>query len=362
MQSFQRFLCATFAVLMLGTSMHVRAAVFCVKTAAELTGYLGQAQSNNQNNTIKIVAGTITPSAGFAYSMTNAFNLDIEGGWSDVCSTQKPSAALTIFDGTSANAVTALGLATYGSGNITVRYLTFQHYHTIANAVSMHASQTGDLRLENCLFIHNTTAFTGNPSNLVTMGNSGGSGSVYFLDNAAIDNTVSDAAPGTIVSLKGGGSAAATCNLCANNNTVSGNALSSGSSGAVLIEGIEVTGSLIRANLANNIFWGNRGTDLYINYSTTVLVANDIGTEDGTSEAAGSAGNISTDPLFVDSASGNYRLHAGSPASDVGENLPPGTVRSYDLDGSARIDGAIVDLGAYEFHDMIFDDGFDKGN
>lgn len=357
MQSFHRFLRATFAILMLGTSINVNAAVFCVKTAAELSGYLGQAQSNNQNNTIKIVAGTITPSTGFTYSMTNAFNLDVEGGWSDDCSTQKPNAVLTVLDGTSANTAHALGLTTNGSGNITIRYLTFQHYHTIANAVSMHASQTGDLRLENCLFIHNTTAVTGNPSNLVAMSNSGGSGSVYFLDNAVIDNTVSDAAPGTVVSLTGGGSAAATCNLCANNNTVSGNTLSSGSPNAVVIEGVGIS----EVNLGNNIFRGNGGTDLYIVYSPTMLIDNDIGTEAGDPPAAGSSGNINVDPLFVNTAADDYRLRATSPARDVGDNTPPGTIRNYDLDGTARIESAIVDMGAYEFHDIIFDDGFDMG-
>jgi hypothetical protein len=119
----------------------------------------------------------------------------------------------------------------------------------------------------------------------------------------------------------------------------------------------------VHTNLANNIFWNNGVADLYIaNASHPTLLNNDIGIEGGTLPSAASANNVSIDPLFVSSALRNYRLRATSPARDVGDNSPPGTVRNYDLDGTVRIDGAKVDMGAYEFHNMIFDDGFDKGN
>jgi hypothetical protein len=69
-------------------------------------------------------------------------------------------------------------------------------------------------------------------------------------------------------------------------------------------------------------------------------------------DQTGINGNISRDPGFVDSGSGNYRLAAGSACIGAGDdsapNLPPS-----DLDGKSRITRgrggvAHVDIGAYE--------------
>jgi hypothetical protein len=59
--------------------------------------------------------------------------------------------------------------------------------------------------------------------------------------------------------------------------------------------------------------------------------------------------NIDSDPLFVDIASGNLQLQAGSPCIDAGNNnaLPPGIIT--DLLGNPRISGIAVDMGAYEY-------------
>jgi hypothetical protein len=69
----------------------------------------------------------------------------------------------------------------------------------------------------------------------------------------------------------------------------------------------------------------------------------------------GATGNITenncihSDPLFVNAAGGNYRLQAGSPCIDRGNNsyVPAGV--TTDLDGNPRIQNGTVDLGAYEY-------------
>ncbi len=74
----------------------------------------------------------------------------------------------------------------------------------------------------------------------------------------------------------------------------------------------------------------------------------------------GGIGNIDADPLFVDPDNGDYRLQAGSPCIDAGDNTAVPEDLTTDLDGNPRFleipetpdtgNGTlpIVDMGAYE--------------
>lgn len=59
-------------------------------------------------------------------------------------------------------------------------------------------------------------------------------------------------------------------------------------------------------------------------------------------------GNIDSDPRFIESFSGNYRLDSTSPCIDAGTNVSSILI-STDLDGNPRYQGKSVDMGAYEY-------------
>jgi len=69
----------------------------------------------------------------------------------------------------------------------------------------------------------------------------------------------------------------------------------------------------------------------------------------------GTGGNISADPLFLESSTGStYRLQGASPAIDTGyngsPNLPPRDLSDNPRIVDGNLDGtAVVDMGAYEF-------------
>jgi hypothetical protein len=58
-------------------------------------------------------------------------------------------------------------------------------------------------------------------------------------------------------------------------------------------------------------------------------------------------GNQLSPPLFVNAAAGDYREAAGSPTIDAGAVDP--AIGTLDLAGNPRVQGATVDIGAYEF-------------
>ena len=113
--------------------------------------------------------------------------------------------------------------------------------------------------------------------------------------------------------------------------------------------------------LVNCILWGN-SSSIYNATATPTVTHSAVQWPSGVYTGTG---NIALEPLFVASLSagqaptstGNYRLTAGSPTIDAGNNLSVGV--STDRDGYARIldgdgDGdAVVDMGSHEFWGLV---------
>ncbi len=132
------------------------------------------------------------------------------------------------------------------------------------------------------------------------------------------------------------------------NCTVSGNAPAAGSGTAPVPFIMNIFQS--SATVENSIIYGNEGvnravldtlaSESFVRYSLVQGM-----------EADASDHNLAgdTDPLFVNTAAGDYRLQACSPAINRGaDSLLPGEL-TQDADGNPRTVHAVVDLGAYEF-------------
>ena len=149
------------------------------------------------------------------------------------------------------------------------------------------------------------------------------------------------------------------------NNTVHGNLLTQNCA-LCLGSGMFLSGFYGGVVLENNLFLAARLQDaLYCDATFSAalptLASNDAwspgngpGFDGACAGQAGQGGNITADALLVDTAHNNYRLSAGSPAIDAGNNAAP-HLPAKDIGGGARIVNgnggptAIVDMGAYEF-------------
>ncbi|MHC4220110.1 MAG: choice-of-anchor Q domain-containing protein, partial [Planctomycetota bacterium] len=112
-------------------------------------------------------------------------------------------------------------------------------------------------------------------------------------------------------------------------------------------------GGALFCGVVNSILWGNSPYQ-FMGYPGSVRFSNVQGGVPG-------PGNIAADPKFVDPGNGDYRLSAGSPCIDAGNNNAIANLADTDFDGNPRFADdsatadtgcgvpAVVDMGAYEY-------------
>ncbi len=111
------------------------------------------------------------------------------------------------------------------------------------------------------------------------------------------------------------------------------------------------------ANLTNCILFNNTTSgvadeqaQIYLPDGTPVLKYNCI---QGWTGDLGGTGNIGDLPLFVDQNNHDYHLLPGSPCIDAGD---PNYIEEHnetDLDGKPRVMGGRIDMGAYEYGQLV---------
>jgi len=111
--------------------------------------------------------------------------------------------------------------------------------------------------------------------------------------------------------------------------------------------GIEASKQQIDPNILNCIIYGNELYDLYRETGTFSTV--NYSCLQGPFDPCSGTGNISSDPCFVDVDANNFHLNANSPCIDAGIPDFEPDANETDIDGSPRVIGDEVDMGADEF-------------
>jgi predicted outer membrane repeat protein len=116
---------------------------------------------------------------------------------------------------------------------------------------------------------------------------------------------------------------------------------------SAIISGGAVYTNTSTSTITNCIAWGNNtnNSDPQF-YSVNCTYSCVEGGYSGT-------GNISSDPLFVDAANGNFRLSAASPCINKGLNSATPAWLTTDFYGNARLVGTTVDIGIDEEDALI---------
>jgi hypothetical protein len=336
---------------MLGPGRELAAEVtHCVFTTDGLKLALAEAETNGDDDFIKVVKGTYLATdsvGGFEYNSSEPYDLIIEGGYdlmTVVCVRLNPiDPASTILDGDGSKRSLLVWNHSNTSGRIQIRYLTLANGYyggTGSGVGGLSVSGgigTGEILVEGNIIRNDNSSGSWGGFDLE------GAGPIKFINNLVYGNNG--------LSYSGGRIYATGPSVEVYNNTIVANGLAAGHTG-----GFALSGSGAECNVDNNIFWGNESTDFLISSLSCDLTNNDIGVLTGTTPASNS-NPMSVDPGFVGGA--NYRLVPFSPLVNGGFVRPGNTnMPEFDLDGMPRIIGSAVDVGAYEL-DHIFIDGFE---
>lgn len=335
------------------------AALFCVSTGDQLASALSTAQSNNQDDEIRITVGTRTRpnlATGFTrWTYTPGSNdadndLSVSGGWTDAGCTSKTPGIGTILDGELEGEVMDFSLPINFLGNLVISDLRLVRGRTTLFAgvsvlrINVEGG-SGTLLVDRV--VARDSGATGDNGSAVRITMNGGNATLRSLvvtNNSTFSGAalIASAGVGSTVNINN-------ASVYANNDT---QANAAGPVGGMSIFGagtVTINNSLLFANTSSN------ASDLQMQANFGALANNHIGNLRGTpaSNASMSTGNpqiVMVDGLPVPQAT--------SPLRDTGLGFIPGGSSAQDVRGLPRVQGVRIDRGAVEF-DELHADGFE---
>jgi hypothetical protein len=241
------------------------------------------------------------------------------------------------------------------------------------NGGGVSCSGSGTILASNCTFTANTAGINGGGLNLqlfssvihclvqsnTASGNGGGVSAGMINDCSIIGNTAANGGgtygstvsrsfiSGNRAALNGGGMVNATVSVGLLTSNVAG---FGGATYGVTVNNSTVVGN-VATNAGGGTYYPGSGSIVssIIIGNTAPVGSNNFGAASFsfscTTPQPGGTGNLTNNPVFIDPASGYFRLQTNSPCIDAGSGSPGAT----DLDGRPRVVGAKIDIGAYEF-------------
>lgn len=335
---------------------HAQDLALCVGTVGQFANAIDQAASNTPGFTrviARLRTGSYDLSNSTAFIGSNELarlirkDLVISGGYNSDCSVR----SLNVFSTQVLNTNSARGLFLAPFGNLLIQGLNFSNFEGYLGS-RVEAADDTLVRVE---FSNNRVFGGGGEFELDAESGSGTSLLVFK------NNEMGGRSRPCPLTLSGDAGADTTVRLVMSNNTVSGNTSDLGR-GSVCLKDIEQPG------FYNNIFFANAmGSDLHdFGNVAPITTRNNIIEDFGNVTSGSASGNNTSNPLFLNILTGDYRVQNSSPAINSGEDAVPTGTGATDILGNTRVTGIAVDRGAHEssitgITDLVVSNGSDSG-
>ncbi len=328
------------------------AAVSCVSTDAQLQTQLTLASiALGSSNTIRMVQGT--------YTLTNTqlslpYPLTIEGGYTAGCASRVVSATNSIIDMGGATHSLYLTQPTGGTtALIKFEGLTIRNGHQLILETGQYGSFSDDagairmshVRITNFSVTNSSTdpMFRDYP---------------IMLNSHAADTTLEDVQFDHITQVSGNTQCAIFMRMDEDSLAALHYVTADLSGSSKTCFATDQSSGNYQVQIYNSVFWSTDGTFTGISTldedsaasSFNIKLVNSLYRSGSIAGAAGvsTTNPLFTNPLWSNSANGNYHLAFNSPAVNSGTLIVPGGSPATDIEGVARIVGSAPDRGASE--------------